>query len=465
MVAPATNIPLVMGAASSGTDNAVVTLTKQADVAAFGEGPLPEFLARQLLLGGGPIRAMKVEATIVGVSGSVVGSGGGPTVSLAGEPYDTYDGVITIVAGGILGAGTFSYTLDAGATESGVLIIPAGGSFPIPNTNITVTFAAGTYVADETYTWSSTEPRSNASDISSAFTALALLNVDYDYITQSNTYADVTAAAAQFDANDGHLATLFNAFEYKRLFQDAGPGNASSTITGFLSSESTRISPCYGFFTAASAKPFQGRGTRNFVLAIEASVQAQIQLISTDLARVENGKLGGAVSPVTAIAFDATNDDTLDTAKFTTTRTWKGRPGFFFTNVRFKSPAGSDFLYWQHGRIIDDASEVVQVAQQGFIGRGVRTIDSPVGAIDPRDAAGLETEVNTPLAVVLTSPANVEGTQGHVTAFQYEIDRTNNVLSTQTILSELRIKPFGYVKFITTTIGYSATLGAEEDSE
>lgn len=465
LVEPAQNIPLLMGASSLGTNDVVVTLTKQSDVTALGEGPLPEWAARQLLLGGGPVLAMKLDATIVGVSGSVTASGGGPTISLAGEPFDSYTAVITIVFGGVLGAGTFSYTLDGGTTESGVIIIPGGGSFPIPNTNIVVTFAAGLYVIDETYSWASTEPRNNAADILAGITALALLNVDYDYITQTNTYADATAAAAQFGANDSHLATLFNAFEYKRMLQAAGPDNAATTITAFASSESTRISPCFGTATAPSAKAFQGRGTRVSSTALEASVQAGIQLISTDLARVANGQLGGAIAPVTAISFDADTDgDTLDTAKFTTTRTWKGRANqFFFNNVRFKSPAGSDFLFWQHGRILDDASEVVQVAQQNFIGRGLRTVDSPTGAIDPRDAEGLQTEVNTPLAVVLTSPANVEGFQGHVQGFLYLVDRTNDVLATQTILSELRVKPFGYIKFITTTIGYSATLLTEEE--
>jgi len=465
LVDPATNTPLIMGASSAGTADVVVTLTKASDVTALGEGPLPEYAARQLLLGGGPIYAMRLAATTVGVNTAVTASGGGPTVSLAGAPFDTYTAIITVVAGGILGAGTFRYTLDGGTTESGVLIIPAGGSFPIPNTGITVTFAAGTYVAAETYSWSSTEPRNDASDIASGFTALALLDFEYDYITQSNTYATATTAAAQYDANEGHATTLFNAFEYKRILQNAGPDSASVTITAFISSEGVRTSACYGTATSASAKPIQGRGVRAFGTEMEASVEGARQLISTDLARVANGKLGGAVSPVTAISFDATSDSTLDTAKFTTTRTWKGRPGFFFTNVRFKSPPGSDFLYWQLGRIIDEASEVVQVAQQDFIGRGVRTVASPVGAIDPRDAEGLETEVSTPLAVTLTSPSNVEGTQGHCTAFRYAIDRTNNVLSTQTILSELRIQPFGYIKFITTTIGYSATLSTDEESE
>lgn len=240
LVEPATNIPLMMGVSSSGTDDAVVTLTKSSDVAALGEGPLPEYAARQLLLGGGPIYAMKVGGTIVGASSAVTASGGGPTVSLAGAPFDTYDAIITIAVGGILGTGTFSYSLDGGTTESGVLIIPGGGSFPIPNTGITVTFTAGTYVAAETYSWTSTEPQSNASDFASAFTALALVNVEYDYITQSNTYATGVAAAAQFGANDSHLATLFNAFEYKRLLQNSGPDSAADTITAFLSSESTR---------------------------------------------------------------------------------------------------------------------------------------------------------------------------------------------------------------------------------
>ncbi|MEE8306473.1 MAG: hypothetical protein V3R81_04360, partial [Gammaproteobacteria bacterium] len=230
LVEPAQNIPLIMGTSSTGTDDAVVQLeTIGAAIAEFGNGPMVEFVTRQLLVSGGPVLAMKLLASTVGVNGAETQSGTGPLITIAGAPFDSYDAVVTVVVGGILGAGTFTYTLDGGTSVSGVLVIPAGGSFPIPETNITITFPAGTYVAAETYSWTSTEPLNTTSDIAAGFTALGLLNVTYDYITLSTTFATAAAAAAQFTANGAHAATLFNDFEYTRILQDSGPDDDAAT--------------------------------------------------------------------------------------------------------------------------------------------------------------------------------------------------------------------------------------------
>jgi len=55
----------------------------------------------------------------------------------------------------------------------------------------------------------------------------------------------------------------------------------------------------------------------------------------------------------------------------------------------------------------------------------------------------------------LLRPTNAEGVSGHVSALNYTIDRTNNVATTETLLSDVAIRPLGYAKFINTTLGYS----------
>jgi hypothetical protein len=170
--------------------------------------------------------------------------------------------------------------------------------------------------------------------------------------------------------------------------------------------------------------------------------------MSTDASRVASGGLQG----VTAISHDEYQTETLDVNRITTTRTWPGRAGFYITNPRLKSVAGSDFLYIQHGRVIDAACRRTYLSQQNFIGISVRT--NTDGTIDERDAVRLETRVEEALRADLTQPANAEGTPGHVSAVNYSIDRTNNVQTTFTILSEVGVRPLGYVKFITTTVGF-----------
>lgn len=463
---PNTNVALIMGTSSTGTVDTVVSFSRIGDVEPIlGEGPLVEFVTRQLQIAGGPVLAMRIAATDAGLPGTIVQSGAGPLATIAGASFDTYQGLITIVLGGILGTGTFTYSLDGGTSTSGVLTIPAGGTFiipatsPAPGTNLTVTFPAGTYVAGETYTWLSEEPRNVPADVTAGFVALASVNLEYDYITLSTSFNAAADSATMFTTLSGEMTSLFNNFEYKGAILDATSESTASVITAFdaVASDS-RISPCYNLATSPSGKPFIGRGTRTTSISLVESIEAGRQLISTDLARVSNGSLPG----VSFIGHDDSVTEVMDQNKFTTTRAWKGRSGFFLTNARMRSEAGSDFLYWQHRRIIDEVSEVVQVQQQKFISIGVRTTGSG-NVIDERDATRLEAIVKTALRVVLSNPANAEGTQGHVTGFEYKIDRTNDVLTSQTLISETRVKPFGYVKFITTTIGFTNELSTDVD--
>jgi hypothetical protein len=62
------------------------------------------------------------------------------------------------------------------------------------------------------------------------------------------------------------------------------------------------------------------------------------------------------------------------------------------------------------------------------------------------------------LAAQLTAPSNAEGTRGHVSDFNYQIDRTNNIQVSQTVNSDVAVRPLGYSKYITTQIGFSVTV-------
>jgi len=173
-------------------------------------------------------------------------------------------------------------------------------------------------------------------------------------------------------------------------------------------------------------------------------------LPSTDLKRVDDGPLSG----VTAISYDEfVKNEGVDAAGFITLRTWPGRGGFYITNGNIHAPVGSDLNRIHRVRVLNIALATTYLAQSAFVGRSVRTI--PGGLIDPRDAVALEQEVKAKLTSALLEPSNAEGTGGYVSEFEYTVDLTNNVLSTNTILADLAIRPLGYADFINTTVGYT----------
>ncbi len=199
-------------------------------------------------------------------------------------------------------------------------------------------------------------------------------------------------------------------------------------------------------------KPSAALGAPKRRLLVAAAARAQRELISTDLARVASGPLTGVIE----MSRDEFATQTMDNAKITTSRTMPLSQGFFLTNARMKSPTGSDFKYWQHRRIMDTACRTVAQAQVQFLSASVPVNGN--GTIDEAEAKRLEAIVTEALKVALVDPKNVEGRPSHVSDFKYSIDRTNNVLTSETLQTKVAVRPFGYPKFIESELGFSANV-------
>ena len=440
---PAPTTPLFLGTSELGTANALVSVANaQAAVDAFGQGPLTEALCYALSVAGGPVLGMKlatsVAATIGAVTVSRVGASTGDisTVPPAGSPLDAYEVIVEITSTGSVAAADFNfkYSLDDGRTFSAEQVCPAGGAFTIPSSGLTVTFTdnAGTpfFEKGDTHSFDTTAPYYGTGELAAAV-------------------ASAVDGAAMFNALDVHLDTFEANFRFVRAMMDAGNDTPANVAAAYAAVESRRIMAVFGDADTASAKPFDGWGTPKISALVPVAGRAADSLISTDLGRVASGRLSGVLE----ISHDENFDEVLDQHKIATLRSHLGRSGFYVTRGRLKSPVGSDFSDWQLGRIMDVACRDVFIGQQNFLNIGVRTTGA--GAIDERDARRLETQIDSRLRANLTQPTNAEGTPGQVSAVRYAIDRTNNILASSQLISEVAVQPLGYARFISTTIGFA----------
>jgi hypothetical protein len=469
-VEPATSIPLVTGYSSLGTENEMRSYSSlPALLEAEGQGQAVEAAAHILSVAGGPVRFMKTPTSVPGETGTVTKTGGGGgstgTLGFSGNPHDDYEVAFEIMATGDLGTGRFRYTLDDGGTYSEVITIPAGGTFVVPNTGLTATFTPGAgplfFEVGDVFKMDATAPMWNASDLGDAVTAILVDSTSWDYLVLAGKPATGLAASLSFAALDTHLATMFNKNKFRRAMMDAGNEDAATVRAAFSAVTSRRIAVCFGDVAMTSAKPFAGWSTPKRPAVNVFAARAARALISEDLAR------GGSTAPlpgVLAITHDEFQTETMDEAKFSTLRTWEGAAGFFIEGARYKSPAGSDFEFWQHGRIMDAACKTVFEAQAQFHSVEFRT--KPDGSLDPADAARVEKEVDPRLEAVIgrgvqnTGPKNASGLPGHVSDFAYRVSRTEKMLQTKTLATEVAIRPLGYAKFITTSLGFAANVAA-----
>ena len=171
---------------------------------------------------------------------------------------------------------------------------------------------------------------------------------------------------------------------------------------------------------------------------------------SEDPGQVNKGSLNGIYSIENNARI---NNNGLDDAKVVTAMTYKGKNGYFITNSWLKSQSGSDFRYIQHGKVMDLACTVTYEAQSNFLKAPLLLKAS--GFLDDINAINMEEEVTSKLTDTLLSPINSGDFAGHVSNLAYSIDRTNNVASTEQLISTIYLRPLGYANVISTTLGFN----------
>ncbi len=462
IIEPGATVELQLGTAQTGTVNTLVSVSdKQAAIDEWGQGPLSESICHMLDIAGGPVLGMRLLGSVAGASGSVtttrVDSSTGTVVVTVAVAFDKYEVVIEILSTGGVGIGTFKYSLDDGRTFSEAILIPSGGAYVIANTGLTVTFAdlGGPVLFEigDLFEFDTTAPYYSTTDLANAFTQILLESTAFTIVVLLGKPASTADGATMFAAFDTNLTSLETNFTYVRGIMDAGIDVVATAITAFASSADQRIAVVYGDADQTSSKPIVGYGTPKQSGVLTVAARAADVLVSTDLARFVDGSLTSVVE----IQHDERQIEVLDQEKFTTLRTFIGAPGFFITNARFKSPLGSDFIFWQHGIVMDLACRTVYDAQLLFLSIALRT--NANGTINEKDAVKLEEDVKEKLNAVLLDPLNAEGTPGHVSDFNYTVSRTANIQSTGILPTTVAIRPLGYVKQITTDIGFAVDVG------
>lgn len=465
-----TALPLVIGVTSGGTAATLYQYSNaQALKDAHGYGPAVELAAPIADRGG--VLLLKTAASTAGSSSAVtphrVGTSTG-TITLSGAPYNHHYARVVITKTGTLGAGKFKYSLDASPlltsdqyTYSEEYTIPSGGTFTIPHTNVVATFVAGAgptyFEAADYHTWEDTAPHYTTTDLGTAITAL-LAQIGTRQIRKvffSGKNATASGAATMAAAIATHMATLATNFYFARAMMDGGKDTAANWLTSFASFSDSRVDVVFGDHAIATLNTFAGWGTPHLPSLNAVAERAAIAQLSENLGRKASGPLRGVV----AISDDeGLSQQFSESDKVTTLRSFRGEAGFYVTNGFLKSPAGSDFKYWDWGITIDEGCTVVHTAQQRWLLAKLRSLTDGTGNMDDRDAARVNKMVRAALKVALLDPDNIEGFKGHVSGISYSVDETNDFLATQQIQSGFGAVPLSPVEGFTTQVGFTRSV-------
>lgn len=431
-------ISVKIGISSLGTPN---TIYSAGDIptlkATLGVGPLVEAAAHLLAISGGPVYCIPATIVTPGAAGSVTHVGTGPAMTVAGAAYDAYQAVVTVIAGGTLGVATFKYSLGVSGS-SPTIVIPSGGTYAVPDSNLTLTFPAGTYVAGDTYSFGTTAPMYDSTALNAALTVLLADSREWRFLHVVGLAASVATAAGLAAVVDTAMVAAAASYRYVRALIECPEDTDANLIAGFAAFASTRVAVVAG--TEDLTSGLSGR-TYKRPAAWPVAARAAKAPVHEDLGRFASGVIPG----VGKLYRDERATPGLDSQRFTTLRTFVGKPGSYITAGRTMASPGSDYQLLQNCFVIDKACRLTRSALLRYLNDSIR-VDAITGFIVELDAVAIESDVASQLRAGLVSAGNASNVVVKVT-------RNNDILSTQTLQTTIRVVPFGYARFITAEVG------------
>lgn len=444
---------LKIGVASSGTVNTIYSLTTLKQVKdTFGGGPLAEALATHISMSGKPVYAVRVNASVAGTIGAITKSRAlSPTITAAGTVVDAFEVIVKIAGAGDLGVATFQYTLDGGDNYSAETVVPSGGTFLLPTTGVTVTFPAGSYQVNDTYTFSTVAPAYTMSDLNAAIDVVLADKREWGFM-----HVVGAASPTIFAGVATRLAEATSVFRYAFAVLEAADDTDANLISAYGNSNDVRIGVVAGYVEQLS--PLTGRSHKRSAAWTYCGRLAAIPP-QEDPGRV----LSGSLPSITALYRDEFANPGLDAARFTTLRTIIGRSGYWVTNGKLMAPEGSDYDLVQNRRVMDKSCRVARNAALQFLNDNV-AVDPATGYILEQEAQAIEAFIRAQLIAAVIS-------NGNASDVQVIVKRDNNILSDRTLYVTIRVLPVAYLKFIEIDIGFrnpanelAAAGGGEEAS-
>lgn len=474
---PLSTVQLVIGTAGSGTNQQIVSTRSVSTLqSTFTDGQLVQYGA-SVIQAGGTILAIKVPPTTKGTATAITHAGTGSsvmttTLDSTNGSWDDYLVEVLVVTGGTIGVAgiQLQISLDGTRLFSTTINLNTANTFVIANTGITLNFAAGTMVANDTFKFSTTAPVWADGDVQTALTTTYFGSVFASTGVGSMVVLG-KAAGADATAFEGYMDTLAANFNYDRLHISArdaqiptawgGAGETESVWmtslqTDFAAVSARRIIANAGHYnmTSAVANPTVGvfRPRRNLLWAQalrEVTIPPQ-----RHSGRVRDGALSNIVISPTSdpldgfIYHDERLNPGLDGSRFCSAWTRIGQGlGYFIKNPNLMSPAGSFFTLLPLGNVMDIACAIAMQVGAQYINDDVRT--NVNGTLYVNDANTIQNAIQTALFQNMTAV-------GMISASNVIVDTTNNVQTTKQVNITVTITSRGYILGENVTIGFSS---------
>ena len=420
----------------------------------YGQGILPEFASWTLDRTQKSIVAVRAAAGTAAVISAVTPTGAGTSVvTLTGTPLDDWRVRLKFISGAVVGVtgATYQYSLDDGVNWSPVTALGVAVSAALGSSGITANFAAGTLLADSTFTATTTAARMQNADIVTALEQLRLSRVRFEAILVAGPLDATMVATVQTWVTareaEGRYYTFCASPRWKTQVETEAAYKASLDPI-FASTVAASGLVCADSFEATSA--ITGR-----VQQRDAALGVAAKGMSVDIgvspAFVGAGSIDGVVikdARGNPLHHDEEQSPGLADTRFTTLRTFGGQDdpeGTYINLPLLFSSAGSDYVIWPHMRVMNRACSIAKqlltMKLQAGIEKQPDPNDSNKAIIADYEAEEIDSLITTTLQGELLPPRKRSSDCGFV------LSRTDDLSSNglKTITGDVWIVALAYV--------------------
>lgn len=456
----------IIAAAAQGTVNVPATHARlDLALTEYGHGPLVEDAAYIMPNAGKPVVLVRAVASTPGAYSALVKTGAGTSVITAGAsiPLDTFDVVVEFPTGGTIGSAGITYraSFNGGKDFTKVRALGTANTVTLLDgrdqpTGVGLAFGVGTVVAGTKVTFTTTEPKVTNADIIASLEALRVTSARFECV-----YIDMEADASTVSTVAAWIATMNLKGRFPTVVLTARKRASGETEAVYKDALAVL------FDASACVDVVVMTDLEDVTSVIRGIVQPRRSGLPT-VARGMKIDIGTdpawvALGPIPNCSItdargnpkyhDETNYPGIDDIRLGSLCTLEGREGVYIANARLLSPTGSDFVYWQHARVLNRGCEIAFQKLQEQLSRGVRKSDTvgPNGEryIDEEEAQLLESFANDPINREIVGP-------GRADDMKLVIARTDDISSNEgaTITCELQSVALAYVKKFAVTAKY-----------
>jgi len=176
--------------------------------------------------------------------------------------------------------------------------------------------------------------------------------------------------------------------------------------------------------------------------------------VQRSAARVKDGAIASDYMFIGYAAAELGNPSLLHDAGFVTARTFVGKAGYFFSDDRLATDPTDDYALVPRRRVVDKAYRIAYKTLIEELGDEIPVTSD--GTIPPSIVKTIQNNVEQAIENSMTAEGNlgVDPTDTTDTGVECYIDHNQNVVSTSRLSVKLRVKPYGYAKYIDVDLGF-----------